>query len=309
MSDILPASAFSNVNTVKNYIDSSISESSGKNDFYYMENVDKPYIYIDATNGNDSNGDGTTNSPFASIEKAFDYARNKNWRDINIIINGAGNYYLPERITNAQVHININSGVTAQINIYQTTQTYYYNSYLHFEGNSSNYINLYFTLLHQDVGAIYMRYCNVYFTQLSISWCGITFSSCVIHNQTPSGTNNTFTCCNMFMSSCTYIHEDATGGYMRMYGGYLRFHTSLTIGGNTARTFSSFYLDTGCVCSCNISNINAENNFTRSSYFIHLENALMFYSNAAQTAISTFMNGLYEGRGIVTKTTSVIELT
>ena len=79
LSDILPASAFSNVNTVKNYIDSSISESSGKNDFYYMENVDKPYIYIDATNGNDSNGDGTTNSPFASIEKAFDYARNKNW--------------------------------------------------------------------------------------------------------------------------------------------------------------------------------------------------------------------------------------
>lgn len=303
ISDRLPFDAFNAYNTVEDSIDhvqEKLSNDASKIGVY---------LHVSAENGDDDEGDGSTESPYKTLSKAFSHCREHNKRDINIYMDSGGDYdlYDNQRLTNIQLHLITGEGVTDTVNLLISTLTVY-NGYLHIAGRENNKLNVTISNeLHQDVGALYFYDVNLQIRNMYCSWCGITFGRSSVEWLSYNG-NYSFIYCDVTISACTWINDNATKGYFAMKGGHIEILTSLVLGGNTSRTIPFFSLQ-GTILECSVANITAADSYANTGAFIHMQYAFVMLSATANTKISAiFTGGAVDGYGWWSKQASLIEI-
>ena len=121
--------------------------------------------YVNAQSGDDNNDGKSSDSPFKTIEKAYQTSLENNYADVNIHLESPGEYLLNDRrITNLSMHIlGRTSGITLKLGDGINYTPYIYNCYLHIEGLSASDMMVVYAPrgLHGNTSFYYFKWCEL----------------------------------------------------------------------------------------------------------------------------------------------------
>lgn len=186
------------------------------------------FTYVDATNGNDSTGDGTSENPYKTLQYAIEHLIGIGNRDLRIYLK-AGIYTINARaITGVAIHLDaIDPSVTIVFDTGSTASATaaafsFYNCHLNFEGYSSTYklklaTNANGNLVLESSNAIFKNVEITEYLYLRATKCSLTDvttlginagASAITIRNTLTLTDSSGTVCPLMLQDGSSFHDD-----------------------------------------------------------------------------------------------------